>query len=226
MEYENIESAYTDTGDETIGNEPETQLSVNDENATEIETEPDSEIFTSSETESSSETIESSEIADSSETETEPDSEIFTSSETIESSEIADSSETWTETETEPETESADSPESSEIADSSETETATESAVESETNGTLTILDDDPHGGENTAATADSYLADMITALNGQLYDDRERMSEEHVELMERLDSMNTTATLCVGVLLCILLCTGALFGANLARTFWERLRS
>ena len=173
MEYENIESAYTDTGDETIGNEPETQLSVNDENATEIETEPDSEIFTSSETESSSETIESSEIAD-----------------------------------------------------SSETETATESAVESETNGTLTILDDDPHGGENTAATADSYLADMITALNGQLYDDRERMSEEHVELMERLDSMNTTATLCVGVLLCILLCTGALFGANLARTFWERLRS
>ncbi len=208
MEYENTENNHTDTDAETTENDPAVQPSGTDENAAdsidgnmmETETEPDSEIFTSSETESSSETIESSEIAD--------------------------SSETWTETETETETESADSPESSEIADSSETETATESAVETETDGTLTILDDNPHGGESTAATADSYLADMITALNGQLYDDRQCMSEEHVELMERLDSMNTTATLCVGVLLCILLCTGALFGANLARTFWERLRS
>lgn len=212
MEYENTESAPIDTGVDITETEPPAQPSGTDENASgtensiEIENEPDSEIFTSSETETSSETIESSEIADSSETEMET---------TVE-----------TETVSEIETETTDGPESSEIADSSETETATESAAEIETAGTLTISDNPHDGGDTAANSTDTLIADMITALGEQLDNDRERMSVEHTELLEKLDSVNTTATFCVSVLLCILLCTGALLGANLARAFWERLRN
>lgn len=176
--------------------EPEKGEETEKENATEVENAGDSEIFTSSEAETSSEAIESSEIADSSEAETE--------TETSESSEIADSSEA----------EDTESPES-------DTETENGSAE-----STLTISDDSPHDGETMGESTDTYMQEFIDALNEQLGADREEMSREHEELMETANSINTTTTLCVGVLLCILLCCGCIFGAYTAKTFWERFRN
>lgn len=177
--------------------EPEKGEETEKENADEIENAGDSEIFTSSEAETSSEAIESSEIADSSEAETE--------TETSESSEIADSSEAG-------DTESPESAMETEDGDSAES--------------TLTISDDTPHDGETAGETADTYIQEFITALNEQFETDREEMSKEHEELMETVNSINTTATLCVGFLLCILLCCALLFGAHTAKTFWERFRN
>lgn len=66
----------------------------------------------------------------------------------------------------------------------------------------------------------------MIAALNEQLEADRAEMAREHEELMETAGRINTTATVGVCLLFCILMCAGLLAGSRLAGTFWERLKN